>query len=142
MSPAGKELNMKLVYPACFYPNVGDSGYAVVIPDLPGCATGGPTLADAILMAEDAASGWVLDELEDGKPIPPASRVEDICPDAGGFVSLLALDMDAYAEKYGDKAVRKNLTIPAWLNTFAEQRNVNFSQVLQDALSTMYQQAQ
>ena len=31
---------------------------------------------------------------------------------------MLVLDMDAYAEKYGEKAVRKNLTIPAWLNPF------------------------
>ena len=51
-----------------------------------------------------------------------------------GFVSMLVLDMDAYAEKYGDKAVRKSLTIPAYLNTIAEKRGINFSQVLQDAL--------
>ena len=47
---------------------------------------------------------------------------------------MLVLDMDAYAEKYGDKAVRKSLTIPAYLNTIAEKRGINFSQVLQDAL--------
>ncbi len=58
----------------------------------------------------------------------------------GGFVSLLMLDMDAYAEKYGSKAVRKNLTIPAWLNTFGESQHVNFSQVLQDALTEIYHQ--
>ena len=46
------------------------------------------------------------------------------------------LDIDAYAEKYGSKAVRKNLTIPAWLNTFAERQQVNFSQVLTDAVAT------
>jgi len=46
--------------------------------------------------------------------------------------------MDAYAEKYGEKAVRKNLTIPAWLNTFAESQNVNYSQVLKDSLTEMY----
>ena len=51
----------------------------------------------------------------------------------------VVLDMDSYAEKYGDKAVRKNLTIPAWLNTFAEQNHLNFSQVLQDALTSLYQ---
>lgn len=140
--PAGKEPTMKLVYPACFYPNEGDHGFTVEVPDLPGCVSGGPTLADAILMAEDAASGWVLDELEDGKSVPAASSVDSIRPDKGGFVSLLALDMDAYAEKYGDKAVRKNLTIPAWLNTFAERQDVNFSKVLTDALTALYQQAQ
>ena len=46
--------------------------------------------------------------------------------------------MDAYAERYGKKAVRKNLTIPAWLNTFAEKNSINFSQVLQEALTNIF----
>jgi hypothetical protein len=70
----------------------------------------------------------------------PAIFIEDIHPEDGGFVSMLVLDMDAYADKYGNKAVRKNLTIPAWLNTFAESRHINFSQVLQDSLTALYQQ--
>jgi predicted RNase H-like HicB family nuclease len=129
---------MKLTYPAIFYK--GDGGYAVEVPDLPGCVSGGDTLAEAILMGTDAASGWILDELEDGKPIPQASPIETVCPGAGGFISMLVLDMDAYAEKYGNKAVRKNLTIPAWLNTFAEANNINFSKILQDSLLAMYEQ--
>lgn len=132
---------MKLVYPAVFRPCEGKEGYTVTVPDLPGCVTEGDTLADAILMAEDAASGWVLDELEDGNVAPTASSPEAVKVNPGEFVNLLVLDMDVYAEKYGDKAVRKNLTIPAWLNTFAEKRHVNFSQVLTDALTTMYYQA-
>ena len=130
---------MKLVYPAIFEPWDDGNGYTVTVPDLPGCTTEGDTLAEAILMAEDAASGWVLDELEDGKAAPEASKPEHIHAAPGCLVNLLVLDMDAYAEKYGSKAVRKNLTIPAWLNTFAEQHNINFSQVLQDALNKLYQ---
>ena len=103
---------MKLTYPAIFYE--GEGGFAVEVPDLPGCTSGGVSLAEAIIMGTDAASGWVLTELEDGKPIPKASPIETIKPEAGGFVSLLMLDMDAYAEKYGSKALRKNLTIPVW----------------------------
>ena len=131
----------KLLYPACFYPCEEQEGYTVVVPDLPGCVTQGKSLIDAIGMAVDAASGWVLDEMEDGKPIPPASKIEDVQADErpGGLVNLIVLDMDTYAEKYGEKAVRKNLTIPAWLNTYAEANNVNFSRVLQDALVAMYQ---
>jgi len=128
---------MQLTYPAIFYE--GEGGYAVEVPDLPGCVSGGDTLAEAILMGIDAASGWVLTELEDGKPAPAASPIKKIKPEAGGFVSMLVLDMDAYAEKYGNKAVRKNLTIPAWLNTFAEAKNINFSKVLQDSLTSIYQ---
>lgn len=126
---------MKLTYPAIFYPCEESSGYTVEVPDLPGCISEGDSLAEAILMAEDAACGWVLDELEDGNPAPACSNPSEIVPQApDGFVSMLVLDMDAYAEKYGEKAVRKSLTIPAYLNTIAEKRGINFSQVLQDAL--------
>jgi len=129
---------MKLTYPAIFYEESTTGSYAVVVPDLPGCVSGGDTLADAILMATDAASGWVLDELEDGNPIPSASKPEYLHPDSGGFISMLVLDMESYTEKYGKKAVRKNLTIPAWLNTFAESKDINFSQILQDSLIELY----
>ena len=128
---------MQLTYPAIFYQ--GEGGYAVEVPDLPGCTSGGATLAEAIIMGTDAASGWVLTELEDGKPVPKASPIGTVHPEDGGFVSILFLDMDIYAEKHGDKAVRKNLTIPAWLNTFAESKKINFSQVLQDSLTAIYQ---
>ena len=117
----GKErrsLKMKLVYPAIFTPCIEKCGYTVEVPDLPGCVTEGKDLADAIEMGIDAASGWVLGELEE-----PES-----------FISMLVLDIDAYAEKYGNKTVRKNITIPAWLNTYGEKNNINFSRILQDAL--------
>lgn len=63
-----EEHTMKLIYPAIFYPFEEGNGYTVIVPDLPGCVTEGDTLAEAILMGTDAASGWVLDELEDGNP--------------------------------------------------------------------------
>lgn len=131
---------MKLIYPAIFYP-CEEGGYTVTVPDLPGCVTEGDDLPEAVFMGEDAAAGWILSELEDGQEIPSASPINAIHPDADGFVSLLSLDMDAYAEKYGKKSVRKNLTIPAWLNTFGEKQNVNFSHVLTEALTQMYQKA-
>jgi predicted RNase H-like HicB family nuclease len=126
---------MKLIYPAIFSPLEEQEGYCVTFPDLPGCVTQGNSLADAMEMAQDAASGWVLGELEDGNPAPVPSLVKNVTnvPD-GDTVSLVLLDMDAYAEKYGEKAVRKNCTIPAWLNTTAERSGVNFSAVLQEAL--------
>lgn len=132
---------MKLTYPACFYPCENKKGgYTVEVPDLPGCVSEGSSLAEAIIMATDAASGWVLDELEDGNQVPQASEIEKMTPDEGGFVSMLVLDMDSYTEKYGSKAVRKNLTIPAWLNTFAEANQINFSQILQESLIEIYTQ--
>ena len=84
--------------------------------------------------ATDAASGWVLDELEEGNNIPLASALSDVEADDGSFKGLIVLDMDEYSEKYGTKVVRKNITIPAWLNTYGEKNNINFSKVLQEAL--------
>lgn len=127
---------LKLVYPACFYPCEQKCGYTVVVPDLPGCVTEGGDLAEAIEMAVDAASGWVLDALEEGEEVPKATldvnKIELEYPD--GFISLVVLDMDSYAEKHGVKAVRKNLTVPAWLNTQAEREHINFSEVLTEGL--------
>lgn len=127
---------MKLVYPAIFTPCIERKGYTVVVPDLLGCVTEGQDLLDAIEMGVDAASGWILGELEEGNNIPaPTLRKEDIkLEEADSFISMLVLDIDAYAEKYGEKTVRKNISIPAWLNTYGEKNNINFSRVLQEAL--------
>jgi predicted RNase H-like HicB family nuclease len=92
---------MKLQYPAVFYPWDDGNGYTVEVPDLPGCVTEGDDYESAVLMGIDAASGWVLTELEEGRPAPPASAIDSIQPDEGGFVQLLYLDMDEYMEKHG-----------------------------------------
>ena len=86
---------MKLIYPAIFSPLEEMPGYCVTFPDLPGCVTQGESLEEAITMAADAASGWVLDEWEDGNPTPESSRLSDIIPEnEGDFVNLIVLDMD------------------------------------------------
>jgi len=133
---------VKLTYPACFYKDNDSDAYAVVVPDLPGCVSGGHSLSEAILMGTDAASGWVLDELESGRHAPPASAIDDVRPDKGGFVSLLMLDIDAYAVQHGGTPVSRNLSIPAYLATFAESRHIDISKIAQEALSQMYQDQQ
>ncbi|MDO9535588.1 MAG: type II toxin-antitoxin system HicB family antitoxin [Bacillota bacterium] len=126
---------MKLVYPACFYP-CEEGGYTVIFPDLLGCITEGDTLAEAVDMAIEAAAGWLLDEVENQKPVPKASDIKDIVANEyeNGFVSIISVDLDEYSKKHSNKAVKKTLTIPAWLNTIAEKEKINYSQLLQDAL--------
>ena len=128
---------MKLIYPAIFTPfdDNGQIGYVVVFPDLPGCSTGGATIQEALEMAADAASGWIITSIEDGKTLPAASSIQNIKPEEdGAFVNLVQLDIDAYAKLYSNKAVKKTLTLPQWLNTIAEREGVNFSGILQNAL--------
>jgi predicted RNase H-like HicB family nuclease len=86
-------------YPACFYPFSEDGGgYVVVVPDLPGCTTGGKTFKSALFMAEDAACGWILTSLQDGEKIPhptPTSKIKaDEYPD--GFVIPLELNTEKF----------------------------------------------
>ncbi|MBR4020267.1 MAG: type II toxin-antitoxin system HicB family antitoxin [Firmicutes bacterium] len=130
---------MKLAYPAIFSPYEDGRGFVVEVPDLPGCVSGGDSLIEAIEMGVDAASGWILDEIEDGKLYPAASDPAKLEVPENSFVSLLVLDMTAYAEKYGRRAVRKNVTIPAWLDTFAQKNQISLSKVVQDGLLAMAQ---
>lgn len=124
---------MKLIYPAVFYK--GEGGYTVEFPDLPGCVTQGETLEEAMEMAIDAASGWILIMIEDGEDIPSPSKQLNLSDYEGAtFTNLIMIDMDEYAKQYGEKAVKKTLSIPRWLNTLSERRNINFSQVLQAGL--------
>lgn len=126
---------MKLVYPAIFSPLEESEGYCVTVPDLPGCVTQGSSLVNAIEMAVDAASGWILDELEDGNIVPkPSTRDRLSLQSDNAFINLIVLDIDAYAEQYGSNAVRKNCTLPAWLNTAAEKAGINYSGLLQAAI--------
>lgn len=126
---------MKLVYPAILEPFDDGDGYTVTVPDLPGCVTEGDSLAEAIDMGIDAASGWILGEIEEGNNYPAASSASEIkVSDPDCLVTLLVLDMDAYAERYGTKAVRRNITIPAWLDTYAQRNNLSLSKVIQDRL--------
>lgn len=94
---------MRLSYPAILISDPTRPGeYAVEVPDLPGCATGGDSLVEALRMAQDAVAGWVLSELEEGGAIPKASRPEDVRPyGPHQRVVTVSVDVDEYAARYG-----------------------------------------
>jgi len=133
------EYKMKLAYPAIITYYEDDNSYSVEFPDLPGCVSGGFSLIEAIEMGVDAASGWILTEIEDGNVIPKASDPREInIADDKSFINMLVLDMDSYSKKYSSKCIRKNVTLPKWVNTLAEKNNVNFSQLLQNTIVEKY----
>jgi len=123
---------MKYVYPAIFTP-LPSGEYDVRIPDLPGCITCGKDLADAIEMAEDAAAMWLCDAEDNQENIPSPS--EKLNANSPQFVNLVVADTTEYRRENDNRAVKKTLTIPNWLNTKAEKAGVNFSQLLQLALT-------
>lgn len=123
----------KYVYPAVFTAEGG--GYAINFPDLDGCYTCGDDLADGIEMAEDVLALVLYQYEKEGKAIPQPSNAKDLELSENEFVNLIAADTIGYQKRHNTKAVKKTLTIPEWLNELATKANINFSQVLQEALS-------
>ena len=133
---------MLSMYPACFYKE--ENGYSVIFPDLDYLSTCGENLEDAMSMAIDCLAGRLLWLKEDKDPVPAPSTLKSVDPVAVAkeleiepdecFVNIVTVDAEEYAKKHFDKAVKKTLTIPAWLNTAAMEQGINFSKVLQDAL--------
>lgn len=122
----------KYVFPAIFQNE--DGKVLVSFPDLPSCFTFGDDLADAIDMAEDALCLLLYYYEKDGDVIPPPSNPMDVKVPEDAFVTLISCDTVFYERYYNNKAVKKTLSIPQWLNERALQSNINFSQVLQNAL--------
>lgn len=123
----------KLFYPAIFH-EAEEGGFWVSFPDIPECLTEGNDMQQAYEMAVDAL-GLSLSYMEEhNELIPEASRPQDIKTDDEGFLVVIEFDMAEYRRKHCSKAVKKTLSIPEWLNEMAVRQNINFSQVLQEAL--------
>ena len=126
---------MKNAYPIVM--THGEKFIVVFIPDF-NINTQGKDIPDAMEMARDAIGLIGIDMQDDGEALPQASSVSDVQArnSCGGIVSLVDVDFDEYRRKQELRAVRKNVTIPSWLNEEAERANLNFSAVLQNALKT------
>ena len=123
---------MKAAYPIILTP--AETGYVVTVPDLE-INTEGTDVADAIDMASNAIGLWGITAQDMGKDIPAPSPSCPPCGD-GEIPAFAVVDFDAYRRANDMRAVRKNVTLPSYLNDLAEKAGLNFSRVLQDALKT------
>ena len=123
---------MKNIYPIILTPGT-DFGYVVYVPDFQ-VNTEGKDLQDALFMANDAICMMGNDMEDDGKAIPQPSRPESIELSDNETLALVAVDFDDYRRKHDTRTVRKNCTIPSWLNEAASKAGLNFSKVLQEGL--------
>lgn len=123
----------KYVYPAIFTPEENGM-FSVDFPDLEGCYTCGEDLAEALYMAEDVLAFTLYDYEKEKKNIPNPSSRDTLELKDGEFVNLIACDTLEYQKRNNNRAVKKTLSIPEWLNEAAIEAGLNFSQVLQNAL--------
>ena len=128
----GKNMKRHYVYPAVFHSE--DTGFYVFFPDLKGCHTQGENIEDATLMAQEALGLYLEYLLEDNKVIPQVSLPSSLSITEKDFVAMISVDIFIYKDKANGKAIKKTLTLPAWLNEEAEKQHMNFSSVLQEAL--------
>jgi toxin-antitoxin system, antitoxin component, hicB family len=136
---------MKVAYPVIF--TDVDTNILIEVPDLgiiteaneEGKAKG--TMADAIMMARDAIGINCIEAEDNGKKIIKPSEIYNIDVSKGTFygegqmiLSLVDVDLTSYRKMLDNRTVRRNVTLPNWLNQEAEKAHVNVSKVLQEAL--------
>jgi predicted RNase H-like HicB family nuclease len=123
---------MVSVYPIILT-SVDNGCYMVKVPDLD-IITEGKDLPDAIAMARDAINLKAVTLQDMDREVPSPSSARDIEADDGEIITLVDCDFDKYRSYLDERSVKKNCTLPAWLERRAEDAHINFSSVLQKAL--------
>ncbi len=116
------------IYPALFHLNENDGSYTITFPDLPGCITEGKDLSNALYMAQDLLTQWAAYTASQGETLPSASPLESVTCAPGSFVNLVR------AVVRDDRAVRRTVSLPKWLDDQVSAAGLSLSRVLQDAL--------
>ncbi len=117
---------------------LGEKDYNVRFLDFENITTYGESLADAFDAAEDALKLEIFDLYNDKLGIPESSDVSNIKVGSDETLILVKVNLKEILKQYDDKAVKKTLTIPSWLNKMAEDEKVNCSQILQEALKKKF----
>ena len=120
------------MFPAIFGKTA--TGYAVSFPDLPGCVSVGGNLNEAHKLATEGLGLHLWGMEADHDDIPEPTPVDSLVIDPDEVVGLISVWMLPVRAELDNKAVKKTLTIPSYLNSLAEKRKINFSRLLQSAL--------
>ena len=114
--------------------NYADDGISIEFPDLPGCYPSANTTDEAIHNAKEAMGLHLWSMEKDGDEIPTPSKFDDIKLEENQVPYLVEVFMPSIRQRLDKSFVKKTLSIPAWLNAEAENKGVNFSGLLQEAL--------
>ena len=111
-----------------------DGRIGITFPDLPGCVSQAHSDGEAVSMATEALELHLYGMEQSETPVPNPSRLSEIPTEPDQRTILVTAIMPLVREDMETKAVKKTLTIPAWLNRAAEAAHVNFSALLQRSL--------
>ena len=125
----GTKMGELLAYPISITKEGED--YIVYIPDFD-INTSGGSIAEAMFMARDAIGIMGLQLEDEGKELPEPGSADWM--DKGDIETFVDIDFSDYRKKHDNRMVKKNCTIPYYLNVEAEKRGINFSRLLQEAL--------
>ena len=123
----------KVTYLAVFEPSTNGT-FGVYFPDLPGCVSAGDTFEHAQLMSAEALGLHLWGMEKDNEVIPDPSNPPFTEVPQNAVVVPVDVFPDIVKNEMDNKAVKTNVTLPAWLKELAENKQVNFSQLLQSAL--------
>ncbi len=136
---------MKQVYPT-FILELNDGSehpFLVCVPDMD-IITEADSFADAIEMARDAIglTGISMEDYGDTLPEPSSQKIaikkvqeeSDVIDFSKGILTYVDVNFSEYRKKVDTKTVRRNVTLPSWLNYEAEKAGINVSRILQEAL--------
>ena len=126
-------MNNRLFYPAIFHKSE-EGGFWISFPDFPECFSQGETMEDAYEMAVDALGLCLCDMEHTNTTLPKATPPSAITLSTDSLLLVIEFNMADYKRKHNSKAVKKTLSIPEWLNEEALALDINFSQVLKEAL--------
>ena len=122
---------MKNAYPIII--SKGSKFYIADIPDF-GISTQGTSIPDTMEMARDAIGIIGIDMEDDGEALPAPTDISKLSQKSGAIITLVDVDFIDYRRKNDTRSVKKNCTLPGWLNYEAEKANINFSALLQNAV--------
>ena len=120
----------RIAYPVVLTPD--ECGYLVYVPAF-NIDTSGKNMADAMEMARDAIGIVGIEYQDQGRTLPDVDSGK-IITEKDDIVTYVDIDFDTYRLKCDNRKVRKNVTIPYYLNLRAEKLGLNFSRILEEAL--------
>jgi predicted RNase H-like HicB family nuclease len=124
---------MPYVYPVIFS-REDDGSLCVYAPDIPGCVTEARDYADGVAKIREGICGMLYAMERGGLTVPEPSAPGGVSLDPGDVIALVDAPLEDYKRRVGNRAVRRTISIPEWMDDLASRSGISLSQITQDAL--------